>query len=124
MQRLVNRGGVAIAQDKRPGFIGIERIAERADDGARFRWIELDGHLDRAAWIERRAGAIRQPFTVERGGMARGTVASDELGAIAGHRAIRASLEANSVEIEERLPLGELLAERVAREQRAGGLVS
>ena len=76
---------------------------------------EVDANLHRAARIERRAGSVRQRVALERR-----RARSEPLRPM---NSVRSPVTVRSVaaeQIEERDAIGELLAKRVAREERAG----
>ena len=103
----------AEALHERGGIGGIATHAEPEHDFAFGAVGKLEHHLQRGARIERRTHLARQPRAGQRRGIAQAAVAAEKLRAVARHAAARV------VHVEERDPVGELGAVRIARHHRA-----
>ena len=108
-----------MALDDRSGLGEGLGVAEQSRDRSFFSRLKNQRDLNGAARIERGADAIRQRLALEGGRTRQRAVASDELGSIAGHGATVPWRQ-----IEERHALGEVLAEAIARQERAGDVVA
>src|SRR4029453_19323145 len=94
-------------------------VAEQPGDRFFFSRLEPERNLDGAARIQGRTDAIRERFALESGRPRQRAVASDELRAIAGHRAAVARPE-----IENRYALGEILTEAIVCQQSSADVIA
>ena len=102
--------------DQLAGFVEAAPHAEPEHDLARLAVLQVDRHLDRGAGVECGAVTAGQARAPQRRRLRHGTVAADELGAVAGEAALDSKCV---IDVEEADPVAVVVAVRVACVQRA-----